>query len=266
MRRWMVVFITLLAVTFLVNPAFAAKKPIADKELDEVTAAGQPRVFQFGPNIVAGGNVSAGTRSITSIDFSDTPFFDLTAEGGSQTDLRALVLNNVSGENQVGTGVNVVATTAGTGQVANAQANDITQTWGSTKDFASSGPLSCTKVASCKAGAPLSVAGDFIFHFGANVQAGGNVSAKMASAFSLQFASAPLFTMTLQAGSQTDLAALVVNNTVGQNQLATGVNIASGAVAVLDSAGKLLLDGSTGTIGTNQSNTICQARGDIRGC
>jgi len=259
----MVVFITMLAVAFLMSPAFAAKKPIADKDLDQITAAGQATVIQFGTTVVAGGNASAKWVSIHSIDVNIAPAFDLTAEGGSQTDLRALVLNNVAGENQLATGVNIASSTAGTGE-GTSQANEVKQSWGSKKDIAPNPGCAAgatCKAASIKAGAPLSVTSDVIFQVGHNVAAGGNASVRGISAQSVQFNMTPLFTLTLQAGSQTDLAALVVNNLVGQNQLATGVNIASGAVAVLDSAGKLLVDGSGGTVNTNQSNKITQCRG-----
>src|SRR5574341_381246 len=114
-KRLMIGLGSFLIAAALVAPSFAAKKAVTDEELDMVTAAGQPVV------------VSTGATSTVSFIGTTVIVSDLLTN--SQTTLRALILNNVVGENQVHNGVNVSA--LGAAGVANGvQTNTITQSWG----------------------------------------------------------------------------------------------------------------------------------------
>ena len=70
----------------------------------------------------------------------------------------------------------------------------------------------------------------------------------------------PVFSMTLDTTSQSNLAALIVNNVVGMNQVANALNIAGGSVP-LNNAGPGMLSGSNFATTNTQSNTINQFRG-----
>ena len=107
--------------------SFGAKAIIDDEEMDLVTAAGQPTIVQAesidGDAVATQVNDSSITASI------DT---------ASQSELTALTLNNVFGENQVANGTNIqgaeVGVDASQGELSS-QDNTILQSWGSTKDL-----------------------------------------------------------------------------------------------------------------------------------
>jgi hypothetical protein len=68
------------------------------------------------------------------------------------------------------------------------------------------------------------------------------------------------FELILGNGAQSDLAALVVNNVVGINLVASAVNIASGRLLVPSGVG-LDVGGTGQNVGASQSNIINQFRG-----
>ena len=243
-KRLMIGLGSFLIAAAMVAPSFAAKKTVSDEELDMVTAAGQPVVISAG----AGSSVSfTGTVAIAS---------DLLAS--SQTGIRALILNNVVGENQVHNGINVNALSGGTG----AQSNTITQSWGAILDItavtaagatATSVP-SCGSALICKGSAVasavsgtvrvLSKAADQIIDVGAASTVTYNPVTQIASDISND--------------SQTNLTALIVNNVTGLNQVATGINIANGGIT-LDTG--LLSVSAIGGSHAGQTNAISQFRG-----
>jgi hypothetical protein len=86
----------------MVAPSFAAKKAVSDEELDMVTAAGQPTVVY--------------AQDKATVSFNGTTSISQVIDTGAQTDLRALILNNVVGENQVHNGINIGSFTVSGGQ------------------------------------------------------------------------------------------------------------------------------------------------------
>ena len=233
-------------VAAFATPTFAAKTVIEDEELDEVTAAGQPKIAQ----------AHSGVGTATAVNFQVNVF---AAHIGGQEELTALTLNNIFGENQVANGVNIQAG----GNNSGAQQNNQTQSWGSAKAHDSStvagapgGPAACSAlgiIAKCNA-------------------AGGNASeGKVALLWEFADeiadastddgpATAANVVITVVAGTfdelaQKSLTALTVNNVFGFNQVANGLNISGGGLTGTDVAGA-----ATGT-STGQANTSVQYRG-----
>ena len=102
-------------------PTLAAKTVIGDEELDEVTAAGQPKIAQ----------ASTYKGTAKALNFQVSVF---AAHIGGQTGLNALTLNNIFGENQIANGVNIQAGgTGATGLNQGDQSNEAFQSWGSAK-------------------------------------------------------------------------------------------------------------------------------------
>jgi len=243
-KRLMIGLGSFVIAVAMTAPSFAAKKAVTDEELDMVTAAGQPVV------ITAGG---AATVSFTgTLDIAS----DLLAS--SQTSIRALILNNVVGENQVHNGVNVNALSGSTG----GQSNTITQSWGAILDITavtaggatSATGTSCGSALICKSSAVasavsgtvrvLSKAADQIIDVGDGSTVTYNPTTRIASDISND--------------SQTNLTALIVNNVTGLNQVATGINIANGGIEL--SSG-LLSVSAIGGSNAGQANNISQFRG-----
>jgi hypothetical protein len=239
-----------LIAAAMVAPSFAAKKAVSDEELDMVTAAGQPVV------------VSAGTA--LTLSFNGTTTIASVLDPLSQNGLRALILNNVVGENQVHNGINVSAF-GSADTISGAQINTITQSWGSVLDFdhvsadgataSATGPTQCvTGVLICKGtvtaqgGAgfarALSKGADVIIHAGTEATVTYNPVTSIAA--------------DISDTSQTNLIALVVNNVTGLNQVATGINITNNTLDVGVSSIAL---GAVGGIGGSQVNNINQFRG-----
>ena len=231
-------------------PSLAAKTVIEDEEMDEVTAAGQPKIAQ--PSTVVGTAVS--------LNFQINVF---AAHLGGQEELTALTLNNIFGENQVANGVNIQSGGTGSGL----QTNNATQSWGSSKahDY--------VEVAGAPGGNAACFAVGIIGKCNAN---GGDASEgkigllwefadEIADAESLQGdAYANNTVVTIIAGSfdefaQSGLTALTVNNIFGFNQVANGLNISAG-----DVNGTNLGGAGVGTA-TSQANTSEQWRGTPKG-
>jgi hypothetical protein len=273
------VIIGLVAVVavFLAAPSAMAKKKLADQELDLITAAGQPKIVQ------------TGTGSIT---FTEGPNFTLDIQTGSQTDTQGLVINNVAGENQLATGLNIAGSVFLNNQ---GQSNTISQSWGATKDFTFvtidtktfagvsavavnvlipiQARADCSNVAGvtkCGVNQPgdqnLAVAATAV----ANAAPGGGVAGAIGilSRYAdviIETVSGDITvdenavaTLNIQTASQTNLAALVLNNVVGMNQVASGVNIMGQQTQL----SPFILFGATLLSGTNaQSNDITQCRG-----
>jgi hypothetical protein len=238
----MIGFGSLFIAAAMTVPSFAAKKVVTDDELDMVTAAGQPVV------------INGGTTN--TVDFSAATSIASVLSPSSQTGLRALILNNVVGENQVQNGVNVASVAGAT----SSQTNTITQSWGSINDITATttaaSSIAITPVCTgliCKQTGVLSVfsgtvrvlsrAADQIITVGDTSTVTYNPQTAIASDISND--------------SQTGLVALVVNNVTGLNQVATGINIGNGSIGM----GPDLTVGAIGGAHGSQGNVINQFRG-----
>jgi hypothetical protein len=242
-------------------PSIAAKKVISEAELDEVTAAGEPTV------ITTSGNSS-------SVLFLGATGAALSITGTAQDNLRALILNNIAGENQVANGVNITSASVTGG----AQSNTITQSWGSIHDTGATSVAGVSSVA-IAISAPCNIA---VFALGCSsgpaiataISAPGVVKVHSDTGdiiISTSGTNSPVSYIPLSgaavslgtaAGSdaQEDLVALIVNNVAGLNQVANGLNISSFGVTL--GAGSLSLGaGGVGQLGPVQSNTIGQYNG-----
>jgi hypothetical protein len=282
------------ALFFAAAPSFAgkSKKALSESDLDKITAAGEPTIIQ-----VSGVSVSTTTGDASvEVSFEDTASSEFTLAADSQTELRALTVNNVVGENQLANGINVTSTIGGGAQ----QSNNITQSWGSVKVT----DVAITTVdedADASADATIvNVSGvvslDKCVGFSCNSNADNSnqtaTAAATASAVAIGLA-VPIFmsadvivhvedvdisttsgdgellisvlqdseaSLTLGPGSQTTLAALVVNNISGKNQVANGINIANaGGIAI--SSPSFVIEGIGNGVFSTQSNHIAQYRG-----
>jgi hypothetical protein len=234
---------TFLIAAALTAPSFAAKKVVMDDELDQVTAAGQPTV-------ISSGNTSA-------VIFIGATSIAQQLAPGSQTELRALILNNVVGENQVHNGVNISAT-IGNGS----QTNNITQSWGAINDLtavtAANGvtavPASCGGALICK------VSGAFITTAGTVrvlSQAADHII-NTGSTSLIVYVPITEIAQDIGENSQTGLVALIVNNVAGLNQVANGINIGSSTPSL---NGDITLSANGGNQTGLQGNLIQQYRG-----
>jgi hypothetical protein len=241
----------LALVAAFASPTLAAKTVIEDEELDEVTAAGQPKIAQA--------ETVVGTA--TAVNFQVNVF---AAHIGGQTNLTALTLNNIFGENQIANGVNIQS---GSSDNSGIQSNDASQSWGSAKahDYVNQ---------------PGTPGGDVynICGFGLIVKCHGDAAPGTPGKIALLWefadeiadsttvvgnANSANIVVTIVAGTfdefaQDGLTALTVNNIFGFNQVANGTNISGGAVTGTGvSAG--------GSVGTTQANTSDQWRGAPKG-
>jgi hypothetical protein len=272
MKKLVIMSLVVLVAVFLAAPSAMAKKQLTEDELEMITAAGQPFIIDGG----------AG-----SIQYTDTSAFDMILPAGAQAALMALAVNNVVGENQIANAFNIMSTVATLG---GAQTNDITQSWGSTKDT-SFGSTTVAGVAAdggaggdggdaeqanvclfgAKCGIQYGKAGDA--GAGGAGGAGSTKSGVIAAAVLSSYADViisgtgdiiadvnPVFAMQLDETSQAGLLALVVNNVVGMNQVANALNIAAASVQY-NPAGLGFIAASTQGASVTQSNTINQFRG-----
>ena len=241
-KRLMIGMGAFLIAAALTVPSFAAKKAVTDDELDLVTAAGQPV-------IIAIDNGSVSFNGATTIAQSISP--------SSQTGLRALILNNVVGENQVHNGVNIAAS-AGNGS----QTNTITQSWGSINDIgATTAANGITAVnADCTGALICRTSGLFITTAGTVrvLSQAADQIIRVTTTGVVTYSPTTQIAQDIAENSQTGLVALIVNNVAGLNQVATGINIGS-SVATLGP--DLVLGAAGGAATGNQSNTIQQFRG-----
>jgi len=246
---------SLILTAAMVSPSYAGKKVITDNEMDQVTAAGQPVVIE------ANGDV----------DFRSKTDIALGIEDNAQHDLRALILNNTAGENQLATDMNI-ASGAGSGR----QDNNITQSWGSTYDLDFRGGASDSITAKataeggeaeCNKGALICVA-----KAGNSATATASASASTPSIRQSIYADQIIvangdvdyrpetnIAMDIQTTAQQGLSALVVNNVAGLNQVATGLNIAGNVGTGAPGSGNVAVAGGGSAAG--QGNIINQFRG-----
>ena len=239
-------------------PTLAAKQVIEDEEMDEVTAAGQPKIVM----------AMTESGSATAVNFQVNVF---AAHIDGQSDLSALTLNNIFGENQVANGVNIQAGgggggTAGTGGNSGNQSNTALQSWGSSKAWSARtteatagtpGRARCAGIiAKCSAtggdASPGSIA--IMWAFADEIAAATTNDEDFESNATAANVVITIVAGALEEGSQSRLQALTVNNVFGFNQVANGTNISSGA---------LNADGinAGGSVATGQGNTADQWRG-----
>ena len=239
-------------VAVFAAPTFAAKTVIADEELDEVTAAGQPKIAQA--------RTHQGTA--VAVNFQVNVF---AAHIGGQTGLTALTVNNIFGENQIANGVNIQSGDDNVGT----QNNTATQSWGSAKawssDIAEGGNggnggevgLCLGIIAKCHAGDAAAAADKIalLWEFADEIADASVTHDGDAVAVNV--------VVTIVAGSfdefaQDDLWALTGNTVFGFNQVANGLNISSGSIISGD------IDAGVGSA-TSQANTTDQWRGSPKG-
>jgi hypothetical protein len=242
-----------VVAVFLAAPSAMAKKTMNEAELDLITAAGQPTIVQS-----SGEDVAVSVL----IDVRDT---ELNIGDTAQTNLTALVLNNVAGENQLANALNIQSSTSDNASGLTGQSNTITQSWGSVKD------IGVTTVPAGDGG----VAGDNVKCVFATCDAsanGGDGTALNQTASADQILDAvsgdgvavsvafqaPVTDLFIGGTAQEQLAALIVNNVAGMNQVASAINILSGTISFTPTN----IAANPGTNrGFNQVNEITQYRG-----
>jgi len=145
------ILVALVAAFLGALPAFGAKAPLTDDDLDGITAAGQPKVIQVEAE-------SDDDDVDVDIDLTDEETAELSITGSAQESLRALTVNNVVGENTVANAMNIAAVF--NFSAPSDQSNEINQSWGSTKDIgfvfpgeaeADSGADKCIGSGACRA-------------------------------------------------------------------------------------------------------------------
>jgi hypothetical protein len=302
---------------YFAAPSFA-KKALNEGDLDRITAAGEPTIIQVsGVSIEASSVITtngAGVETVTGgdatleVSYSDTDASELTLGDNAQNNLRALVLNNVIGENQIANALNIISggSVSGTGQ--GSQANTVTQSWGAVKvtgvesltlsedasegedaeaetsadgdatinnndkcvGFSCNGDATASSAASTSAStsvatsvAALAIAypeymsADVIVHV-EDVEIASSVGD---AELSVGVEKAGESSLSLGTGAQNTLAALVVNNVAGRNQVANGINIVGGTLTVGSATPNVaIVSGGAGAV-ASQSNTIGQYRG-----
>jgi len=236
---------TFLIAAAMVSPSFAGKKAVSDDELDLVTAAGQPVIVQIG----------SGT-----VTFNPSTTIQVTIQTGSQTNLRALVLNNVAGENQVANGINISGSSISSNL---AQTNTITQSWGSTED------ITIASVGAATASLPTNCGGALICKQQVQVATLGGVARRLSRAAdviisvagtgTVSYTPTMVIDQSIDGGSQNNLVALVVNNVAGLNQVGNGVNILSASVTLNSSGVGVVANG--GSPAGSQANNLSGYRG-----
>lgn len=239
-------YVSALAVTTLIVlvPFIAlADRALEDSELDYITASGQPVVITGGSN--------------ASVIFAPETEVAQVIGASSQAGLRALVLNNVAGENQVANGVNISGASGQAGQT-----NGMTQSWGSTHDtsaivvppVALVADVSCNGALICKATPIASVIPGTVRVLSSSadqILTGGPNS-------SFVYVPQTSFAQKIESNSQTNLVALVVNNVSGMNQVGNAINVQSGGVSLV---GESLLVGAGNGQSGGQHNVLSQYRG-----
>jgi len=307
-KNLVIIGLVVLVAVFLAAPSAFAKKKLADDELDLITAAGEPTIVQ---------------STTGSISFSDDADAVLSFDTDTQSNAQGLVINNLTGENQIATALNIASVVFVNGP---SQTNSITQSWGATKDWTaiSVAPVTVSvpgvtaaisaaaassavggsavatqtktatnnfcstdtgevKCAANKQGPSANLIGDTEAHGGAAAAAASTSASTSAASGAVAISEAKIAVLTMYAdqiidstagdifvtrqispmltfdnGAQANLAALVLNNVAGLNQVATAINILGGGVTL----SPLALATSQQDFGTSsQSNTIVQYRG-----
>lgn len=243
---WLILLvISTLISTALISTASPRAQLLSDEDLDQITAAGEPLV------IAVGANSQITVAGATEIESVIAPF--------SQAGLRALVLNNVTGENQAANGLNIAGATAPGGQT-----NAINQSWGSINDLTAIVVPPVVAVANSTCGAAtlickgsssvvvepgmvrvLAATADHIITAGA----GSNIVYSPVTSIG----------MTIESNSQNNLVALVVNNVTGLNQVGNAINLRGGNMSIGDDGITITAVPAPG--GGGQHNVLTQYRG-----
>lgn len=266
MRKLVLLSIVAFVAVMVAAPSVMAKKALNEDELDMITAAGQPKIIQA----VTG-----------SISFTDSPVNTMSLAEGSQTNLSALVLNNLAGEVQIANAINIAAFLFG---VSPEQTNSITQSWGATKDWTSSSVAGVTASATATASAEATITASC---YKCGIQRTGDAVAAASTSASTSAAAGVIKVLTkyadqiveteagnvevtqngvqtleLATGSQTALSALLVNNVVGLSQVANAVNVVNGGIQANPGFPAFLVGAVTDLRGAGaQTNTVIQFRG-----
>ena len=241
--------VTIIAcMTAFSETTLAKKTVIMDEELDETTAAGQPKVTKVkslsGHAKVVNFQVNVVAKHIS----------------GGQEGLTTLTLNNIFGENQIANALNIKAGN----DISGSQTYSSLQSWGSGRVHDSmtvagqtGGPATCGAtgfIAKCNAVNGKGAQGKMALLW--------EFADEIADAESeLHSATAANVVVTVIAGvldefAQIGLTALTVNNFFGFNQVGNGLNIAVGSFAF----GNLDIGGGTKNA-INQANSVDQFRG-----
>jgi hypothetical protein len=277
---------TLALIAAFSTPGFAAKSMIADEEMDQVTAAGEPKIAMVSKS-ASGQSLYAKNEQLN--------WFSGVIQSGSQDELRAITLNNIFGENQTATAVNISAGDGGQAD-GSSQANTINQSWGSAKavpgksvDGVASYGDNNSKVKQANLNAQLAanlaqknvaveaenentqrtvadvnqvqnhaakqgvLSAMWMF---ADEIASVDQSAAAGDVYATNYVDTSI-TGVIEEGSQNSISALTVNNVFGLNQTATALNIVSGEIGF----SPLNIGAADGASANSQSNTINQYRG-----
>jgi hypothetical protein len=301
MKRTASLLAAVAILLYFAAPSFA-KKALDEGDLDRITAAGEPTIIQ-----VSGVEIESSGEVDFEISYEDASTDTLLIEGstdeslGGQENLRALIVNNIAGENLVANGVNIVSASAQNSALG-AQSNQITQSWGAVKitdvvtvtetvsvegedagDATIEGGgsrggfcigICAPKNATAEGGDgaegstalaaiayPVWMAADVIIHIEDVSIDNSNSGTPADVEFGVSVVKGALTNMTVGAGAQSGLAALVVNNVAGKNLIANAINIAAGNISLGDgTVGHFLGQASQATMG-GQTNSISQFRG-----
>lgn len=268
---------TLALVAAFSAPGLAAKAVIADEEMDQVTAAGEPKIAMVTKSRAHNGDAYALNEQYN--------WFSGVLEEGSQNELKAITLNNIFGENQVANGVNIQAATGMAD--GSTQNNDILQSWGSAKatpgktvdgvaSYGDNNSAVAQNNAQAQTGQKI-VASDIENAQDATVDQVQNHAAAQGVvsvlwAFADEIASVDHssgdnvyatnyvdtgVTGVIEGGAQSNISALTVNNVFGLNQVANALNVASGNIGF----NPLEIQAAGGASAASQTNTINQYRG-----
>ena len=247
--------LALAALVIDIGHVFATEY-MTDGTLDAVSASGQTVAI-----------ATHGTDSpVTFVPVTD---ITLSIAGNAQDNLRALVLNNVVGENQLANGINLA------NNVGQIQSNEILQSWGGINDTgavsvagvggnaiaASQGCGLALVAVGCRNGDTTAAASSSPGVVKALSNTSDTTISTSGNNSAVLYAPVTTFTLSLgtagELGGQTNLVALVVNNVAGLNQVANGVNLSAFGVT-LDHP---LTLGAGQISAGSQSNVINQYRG-----
>lgn len=260
-----------LALLALPVQSFGAEE-LQDDQMDRISASGDPVVID-----VSG---AAGAEAT----YVDDSVFELNFDvAHAQDGLRALTIQNVVGELQLLTNLNVLSAS---GNVAGSdQRNFSAQSWGSTLPdpetvkvgTATASAAPCQGDGSCSGGsgvyngghAPGIIAGDAeaVVDISPAASASADVIVRSKSSegeSSAEIVNKAQFRLTFsESEAQKDLSALFFSNVVGRAQMALNLNIASGGLGLIpgssDTFANPISGDATGVI--KQVNTGIQFRG-----
>ena len=234
MNRKYMMMIAALAISgslLMAVPASFAAKAMDDKEMDQTTAAGQPRI-----------DIGDGMQSV-----DDASLYKVTVNG--QATVNGLSIVNIAGENNVAVGVNVA--NVDTVVPTLTQENDITQQRNAqvviaTPGVSWSGGTVGTSAGDNVAGADITV--DNINASADHIKIGtGSQTESDASDHEV----------TIADGAQNVVNVLSMVNGAGRNNVAVGINALNSDMAaggIVGGAAAATLSGTT----FSQSNTIMQ--------